>query len=109
MKRRWWFWILPGIFVLVANIWLYSKIFWPSTVTDAPEALANLYAKEICTCRFVVGQELERCYEQHAIIMRPSSIEFDEAKKRVIVRVLWAHSSARVVSPRFGCLRDDSY
>ncbi len=99
-------WTIVLVIALLANVWLYTKIFWPSTVTDAPEVLANLYAKELCTCRFVVGQTLERCYEQHENIMRPSTVDFDEAEQSVRVRVLWAQSSARVVSPRFGCLRD---
>jgi hypothetical protein len=78
---------------------------WPSTFTDAPEILANLYAKELCTCRYVVGQSVDRCFENHAIITRPSRLEWNDVEKSVKVRVFWATSSAKVVSERFGCVR----
>ena len=94
------------IVIVFSFAWLYTKIFWPSTFTDAPEILANLYAKELCTCHFVVGQSVERCYENHAIITRPSTLELDESLRSVRVRVLWATASAKVVSDRFGCVRD---
>lgn len=97
--------IAKAFVVAFCAAWLYTKIFWPSTFTDAPEILANLYAKELCTCRYVVGQSLERCYENHAIIMRPSSLAWDERERSVRVRVLWAFAEARVVSERFGCAR----
>ena len=93
--------------VLFFCAWLYTKLAWPSTFTDTPELLANLYAKEMCTCRYVVGQSLERCFENHAIIRRPSHLEWDEKNRSVRVRVFWAHSSAHVVSERFGCVRDN--
>ncbi|MBS1961759.1 MAG: hypothetical protein JST04_06055 [Bdellovibrionales bacterium] len=96
---------LKFVVIVFCAGWLYTKLFWPSTFTDAPEILANLYAKELCTCRFVVGQSLERCYENHAIIMRPTTLEIDEAARTVSVRVLWATAEAKVVSERFGCGR----
>lgn len=92
--------------ILFCAGWLYTKLFWPSTFTDAPEILANLYAKELCTCRYVVGQSLERCFQNHAIILRPETIRWNEVEKSVWIRVLWASSTARVVSDRFGCARD---
>jgi len=103
--KRIWKKIVKGFVILLSVFWLYTKAMWPSTFTDTPEILANLYSKELCTCRYVIGQGLERCFENHAHITRPSSLEWDEAEKRVRVRVLWAVSSARVVSDRFGCER----
>lgn len=97
---------LKFVVIVFCAGWLYTKLFWPSTFTDAPEILANLYAKELCTCRFVIGQSLERCYENHANIMKPTTLEIDEAAKTVHVRVLWAVADARVVSERFGCSRE---
>lgn len=99
---------LKTIVVLFSVGWLYTKLFWPSTFTDAPEILANLYAKELCTCRFIVGQSLERCYENHSNITLPSSLEWDEAGRKVRVRVFWASAEARVVSERLGCERGPS-
>jgi len=97
---------LKILVIVFSFAWLYTKFFWPSTFTDAPEILANLYAKELCTCHFIVGQSLERCYENHAIITRPSSLEMDEGARSVRVRVLWASATAKVVSDRFGCARE---
>lgn len=94
-----------GFVILFCAAWLYTKLFWPSTFTDAPEILANLYAKELCTCRYVVGQSLERCFENHAIIARPSSLDWNEAARSVRIRVLWSTAEARVVSERHGCER----
>jgi hypothetical protein len=94
-----------AVIVLILVIFTYTKLLWPSTFTDAPELLSNLYAKEMCTCHYVICQSLERCFENHAIIMRPSKLEWNEAEKSVKVYILGATSTARVVSERFGCAR----
>ena len=91
--------------ILFSFAWLYTKMFWPSTFTDAPEVLANLYAKELCTCRYIIGQSVERCYENHENITRPGSLVWNEAERSVRVRVFWATSEAKVASDRFGCVR----
>lgn len=95
--------------ILFGNFWLYTKIFWPSTFVDAPEILANLYAKEVCTCHFMIGFSPERCVQEHFVLKGPSSYSVDETKGTVRVRVLWAFSEARKVSDRFGCVRTDVY
>jgi hypothetical protein len=97
--------ILLTALILIGNAWLYTRIFWASTVTDAPEILANLYAKEICTCHFVVGFPPERCALEHRILIPPSSVSVDERGKRVDVRVFWAFAQAKSDGPRFGCVR----
>ncbi len=97
--------IAIGTGIVIGVLWLYTKLMWPSTFTDMPEILANLYAKELCTCRYVIGQSLDRCFENHGIIMRPTTLEWNASDRSVRVRVLWATSTAHVVSERFGCVR----
>jgi hypothetical protein len=93
---------------LFFGLWLYTRLTWPSTVTDAPEILANLYAKELCTCRYVVGLGSERCLAERKMLMRPSRVDWNDGDQSLRVRVLWATSSARRVSERFGCARAPS-
>ncbi len=93
------------IFLIVGNAWLVTRWIWPSSVTDVPEVLANLYAKEFCTCHFVGGYSPERCLENHEVLYPPSSVEWNEKDRAVVVRVLWWTSAARAVSERYGCAR----
>lgn len=93
------------VMILIGNAWLYTRIFWPSTITDAPELIANLYAKEVCTCRFVTGFSAERCIEEQRVLLSPSSVKVDDTRRIVRARVLWAIAEAKHDSPRFGCVR----
>jgi hypothetical protein len=95
------------LIIVIGFFWFYTKIMWPSTFTDTPEILANLYAKELCSCHYLVGQSVERCFENHAVVMRPGSVEWNEEKKNVKVRVMWAHAEAHVLSERLGCIRSN--
>lgn len=105
MKKKKLRMLAVALVLAVTCYWGYMKAFWPSTFLDFPEILANLYAKELCTCRYVIGQSESRCMENHSIVMPPTSLMYDDAAKSVHVRVLWKTSDAKLVSERYGCLR----
>ena len=91
------------VFLLVANAWLYTKIFWPTTALDVPEALANQYAKEICSCMFVSGLGRVQCLADNKSLMKPSFIRVNVKHKEVYAKVWWAESFVRYQSDRYGC------
>lgn len=107
-ERRWKFYLKrTGIIavILTGNAWLYTRLFWPSTVIDVPEILANIYAKELCTCRYVIGLSRERCLEDHEVLLQPSRVEWSDGTSAVSVRVFWSMSRAQMMTERFGCSR----
>jgi len=119
-------WMRTGLIAflcLLLGFLVYSKIFWPSTIFSAPEILARLYAKEYCSCVFVVKQSLKRCHEENDQIVPASQVEVMELdsgkvissentagtavhEKKIIARVLGYTAQAHWVSERFGCVQE---
>ena len=98
--RRRWFLIL---FAASTYFWLYMKLNWPSTLTDAPEITARLYAKEYCSCTFVIGQNFDECRKAFGQIIPPFSIRVYQDIKIVEAQVLWVTARAMYQGDRLGC------
>lgn len=91
------------LFFIVGNIWLYTKIFWPTSFTDVPEALSHLYSKEVCSCVFVSGRDRDGCLKDNRSLMKPTMLKVDAAQKQVFAKVLWADATAEYKGERQGC------
>ncbi len=91
------------IFLIVGNIWLYTKIFWPTSPTDVPEALSHLYAKEVCSCVYVSGRDRDNCLKDNMSLMKPTMLKVVAEKKEVFAKVLWADATAEYKGERQGC------
>ncbi len=69
-----------------------------------PKAVSAFYAKEVCSCLFVVGQEEEYCHEYGKQIIPIWTKEIDRKAKTVKAYGLWESTSARFISSRAGCI-----
>lgn len=68
-----------------------------------PKAVSAFYAKEVCSCLFVVGQEENYCHDYGKQIIPIWTKEIDYKKKTVKAYGLWESTSARFISMRAGC------
>ncbi|MFT6070271.1 MAG: hypothetical protein ACJAT2_001734 [Bacteriovoracaceae bacterium] len=69
-----------------------------------PKAVSAFYAKEVCSCLFVVGQEKEYCHEYGKQIIPIWTKEIDLKEKTVKSYGLWESTKARFISRRAGCI-----
>ena len=79
----------------VAWNWTHLRAF--------PGVLPAFYAKEFCSCRYVMGQSLDYCRGYARQYLPIGSFALDEAARRVTVRATGVTRSARWLGPREGC------
>jgi hypothetical protein len=87
--------ILGLVAVLVAWNWTHLASF--------PGVLPAFYAKEFCSCRYVMGRDEASCHGYARQWLPISSFALDEAARRVTVRGTGETRSARWLGPREGC------
>ena len=87
--------LLAALALLVAANWTHLRAF--------PGVLPAFYAKEFCSCRYVMGREDAYCHAYATQWLPISSFALDEAAKRVTVRGTGVTRSARWLGPREGC------
>jgi hypothetical protein len=68
-----------------------------------PKAVSAFYAKEVCSCLFVVGQDESYCHEYGKQIIPIWTKKIDLKEKTVEAFGLWESTSARFISKRSGC------
>ena len=91
---------LLGLAVLVAAWnWTHLRAF--------PGVLPAFYAKEFCSCRFVMGQSPDYCHAYARQYVPISAFTLDETARRVTVRATGVTRSARWTGPREGCRLED--
>jgi len=84
-----------GFFVVAAVLMLTGTPF---------KLLPGYYAKEFCSCYFVVGQDEEYCQENSFKIKFPAlSFVIDDQKKEIVVKNLFRTGIAKWTSVRHGC------
>jgi hypothetical protein len=81
--------------ITIAWNWTHLRTF--------PGVLPAFYAKEFCSCRYVMGQSLDYCHSYARQYLPISTFALDEAAKRVTVRATFVTRSARWLGPRDGC------
>ncbi|TNE97858.1 MAG: hypothetical protein EP326_10765 [Deltaproteobacteria bacterium] len=73
------------------------------TSCEFNKAFSSSFAKEYCSCRYVVGQTKEHCKEYAQNFIPPWSIKENVEKKYVTVSNMFKTTTASYVSKRYGC------
>jgi hypothetical protein len=68
-----------------------------------PKVVSAFYAKEVCSCLFVVGQTEDYCHEYGKQIIPIWTKTIDTKNKRVKAWGLWESTEASFISLRSGC------
>ena len=88
--------LAAGVFLLLN--WQHVRAF--------PGILPAFYAKEFCSCRFVVGQSVPFCHDYATQWLPISDFRLDEQQRCVMVTALLQTRSAGFVNRREGCRLD---
>lgn len=89
------------LFILFSSFlggWVVSQ---PYSLKQATESFLGYYAKEICSCRYVLDLPLYYCIKDTFQISEPSSVK--EKDKEILVSSFGKTRSARWISPKEGC------
>lgn len=90
--------LVAGAGVFVVQNWTHVKAF--------PGILPAFYAKEFCSCRFVVGQSVPYCHDYATQWLPISNFYLSEPKQCVTVTALGQTRSAGFLNRREGCRLD---
>ena len=88
------------VLLLLVSSWVIVN--W-RYVAAFPSILPSFYAKEFCSCRYVMERPLEACHDYARQWLPISGFRIDEARKRVEVEALGVTRAARHISGREGC------
>lgn len=67
------------------------------------KVLSSSYAKEYCSCYYVVGQSKEYCQAYSRQILPVSSYDINESDKKISAKGLGFASEAKFIDDRKGC------
>ncbi len=89
------------LFLGAVGVWVLMNF---SHIRVFPSIISSLYAKEMCSCLFVVGRDEKFCHNYVRKYVAISDFKLDAAKRVVTVSGLGRTNSARFVSERYGCV-----
>jgi hypothetical protein len=91
-----------GVLVLlaVALVWIQ---FQPNSLQEARSIPAGYYAKEFCSCRFVIGFDTSFCMDEVREFPSASRITVLEKEKRIEATLFGVMRTAKWMGPREGC------
>ncbi|MCB1308649.1 MAG: hypothetical protein KDK30_10730 [Leptospiraceae bacterium] len=72
-----------------------------------PDILSSFYAKEACSCMYVVGQDEEFCKNYARSWLPVESFEHDPEARTVTVTgkyIMYRTNTARYIDERYGCV-----
>lgn len=76
-------------------------------LVEVPNVHAAFYAKETCSCLYVIGQNADYCKVYGLQMFLPSEVRFDDAARTVEARTFWGRKqTARFLGPPYGCRLD---
>ncbi len=96
-----------GLFGLAAIALLAWAAVNRQHLEHFPSIISSFYAKQMCSCLFVVGLSEERCHNESRQYVPISGCEIDWENKAVTVRGLGRTNRAHYVNDRFGCVLDE--
>jgi len=68
-----------------------------------PRIISHWYAKEFCSCFYVMEQPENFCAERTRQWLPIQELKIDAQKKEIWVRGTWTTATARFEGPRYGC------
>ena len=98
MKR-----ILITVFLLILVFTLTWVVANRKHVFSFSSIISSYYAKEYCSCRFVVQREPQECHNNVRSWLGTSSFAEDENQKIITVSGLVKTNQARYIRQRHGC------
>lgn len=90
--------LVVALAALVAHNWQHVRAF--------PGILPAFYAKEFCSCRFVVGQSVPFCHDYARQWLPINHFYLSEPQRCVTVTALGQTRSAGFLNRREGCRLD---
>jgi hypothetical protein len=69
-----------------------------------PSILPAFYAKEFCSCRYVMKRSVEDCRNFARQWIKEDDFQLDETNRRVSVTGMGRTESARFTEERYGCV-----
>jgi hypothetical protein len=91
--------IVLGIVVLLG---VYIAANWQDA-RNFPKIISSYYAKEACSCLYVLERDEAQCHEMVRQYVPISAFENDKAGRKVSVRGLGRRSVAAYIDDRHGC------
>lgn len=86
--------------IVITLVWI---IFNWQVVSNFPKIISSFYAKEFCSCYFVMGMDEKQCHNFARQYISISSFKLDKEKKTVSVSGLGYENTARFLDERSGC------
>lgn len=83
---------------------LLALLSLPSCVPDFFKVVSSSYAKELCSCLFVVGLDENYCKNYAKQIVSVSKLKISREKKFIVAEGLGHKSLAIYQSQKLGCL-----
>ena len=95
---------LIGVVVLgvVAILGIYIAANWQDA-RNFPKIISSYYAKEACSCIYVLERDEAQCHEMVRQYVPISSFQNDRASRKISVRGLGRQSVASYIDERHGC------
>ena len=90
-----------SIIVILTGVWVSAN--WRH-IDAFPSIISSWYAKEFCSCHFVVGRDEQFCHNIARQWVSISDFQLDEKKKTVTVSGLGRTNTARYAGAREGCV-----
>lgn len=90
-----------ALLVVLIVFWVTSNL---SDIKAFPSIISSYYAKEFCSCYFVVGREEKACHTYVKQYIPIQDFHIDTESKKVTVTGLYRTNSAKYVSERYGCV-----
>ncbi|PIR23976.1 MAG: amidase [Deltaproteobacteria bacterium CG11_big_fil_rev_8_21_14_0_20_45_16] len=87
--------LIFGMAIFASMNWIYFKSF--------PQIISAYYAKEFCSCYYVMKQSEEHCHEWTKQWVPISSFSWDKDRKEIFVEGFFYKSRARWIGERQGC------
>lgn len=102
---------MKKILTTIALITLILACVWTGAnwhhLNAFPSVISSWYAKEFCSCHYVVGQDEDFCHNIARQWVDISDFKIDSAEKRVTVSGLGRTNTAKFVNRQVGCVLEN--
>ncbi|MCB1141301.1 MAG: hypothetical protein H7A24_01070 [Leptospiraceae bacterium] len=88
------------LFLLVGFSWILSN---RNDLISFPEIISSWYAKEYCSCYYVLKRDKDFCHNLVKQWISISEFEINEKEKMISVTGLGRKNSAKFIDPNLGC------